>query len=91
MNLIQRINKENDVVVSTVLTWKKAVYTVILWLSCFFYYLFYSYAYFMTSPLMTTEEFNRGGMVYLMMWVIILFVAGFGYMIAQYIQIFLKL
>lgn len=40
---------------------------------------------------MTTEEFNRGGMVYLMMWVIILFVAGFGYMIAQYIQIFLKL
>lgn len=63
---------------------------VVLWLSCLFYYMFYSFAYFNISPLMNTADFNKGGMVYLMMWIIVLFIGGFSYMIAQYIQIFLK-
>jgi len=75
---------------SNAFTWKKGLYLSVLWLSCFFYYMFYSFAFFTVSPLTTTTSFNRGGMVYLMMWIIVLFVGGLGFMIAQYVQIFMK-
>jgi hypothetical protein len=73
---------------STAFNWKKEVYLVIMWLSCFFYYLFYSFAFFNVSPLTTTASLNKSGMVYLMLWIIVLVAVGFGYMIYQYIEIF---